>query len=225
MSKVYISLEHGRTNPNEDMQNKKGVQGPVFGPFDNLTMIYNSWIKDDKGNMLQWYKDMIYYDGVYYGELVILPELPEGRTACQIEEGIYKCDGCGLLIKDDHVAGRTGEGEICCPNCDGILFYTYVESGEMYRANENHCYNHYLVTLMSDGCADYPEDIYHTLDEAIAAAKIMVDCPADQAEYAATSQFTSYVFAPDQWQKQKEDQSRDFDIIVDHIDGVMISRI
>jgi hypothetical protein len=68
---VYIRLFHGRTDPGKDMDDW-GLDGPVFGPFEFVHTTYSLHVKCGKtdGNCfeLHCFEDMLYYDGVYYGD-------------------------------------------------------------------------------------------------------------------------------------------------------------
>lgn len=72
---MYLTLYHGRTDPDQDM-NGWGTPGPTF-EITNVIWTYGSltrfllpndgevWV----GDMIV--DDMIYYDGVYYGDFSI----------------------------------------------------------------------------------------------------------------------------------------------------------
>jgi hypothetical protein len=71
---VYIELFHGRRRPDEDLDDW-GSDGPVLGPFSFVHTTYGNDIKlgstTDKGESvgsLVVYEDLVYYDGVYYGD-------------------------------------------------------------------------------------------------------------------------------------------------------------
>ena len=68
---LYLRLFHGREDPEQDMDNW-GLDGPIFGPYEFVHTTYNSSIKLGKQNgdcdMLLVAGDMLYYDGVYYGD-------------------------------------------------------------------------------------------------------------------------------------------------------------
>ena len=75
---VYIRLFHGRTDPNQDMDDW-GSDGPVFGPYQYVHTTYNCHLRlgksDDSCDELQIVEpDMLYYDGVYYGDWSIFGE-------------------------------------------------------------------------------------------------------------------------------------------------------
>ena len=68
---LYIRLFHGRTNPNQDMD-EWGSDGPVFGPYEFVHTTYTHHVKLGKpdGNCDEMFlhEDMFYYDGIYYGD-------------------------------------------------------------------------------------------------------------------------------------------------------------
>lgn len=68
---IYIRLFHGRTNPNQNMDDW-GTDGPVFGPYEFVHTTYTYHIKLGRNgghvDELFLYEDMMYYDGVYYGD-------------------------------------------------------------------------------------------------------------------------------------------------------------
>ena len=71
---IYVELYHGRSNPDVNMEAIGwGSQGPIFGPYDMVQKSYNSHIRmlarDDIDEFLYAHEDMIWYDGVYYGEV------------------------------------------------------------------------------------------------------------------------------------------------------------
>ena len=75
---VYLHLFHGRTDPEQDMQ-EWGEVGPVIGPFRliHTTYKYNLRAKDDPSDAPVWdvpiaaHDDMIYFRGVWYGDWTI----------------------------------------------------------------------------------------------------------------------------------------------------------
>jgi hypothetical protein len=71
---VYINLFHGRTDPHEELEDQ-GTSGPVIGPV-NISMIYGEFKIHDSEDwsdfeFVHQYEDMIFHDGVYYGEFEI----------------------------------------------------------------------------------------------------------------------------------------------------------
>lgn len=68
---LYIRLFHGRIDPEQEMDDW-GSDGPVFGPFDFVHTTYTSFVrlgrKDGTCNELNAFQDMLYYDGIYYGD-------------------------------------------------------------------------------------------------------------------------------------------------------------
>ena len=74
---LYIRLFHGRTDPNQDM-NDWGSDGPVLGPYEFAHTIYTSSVRlgrqDGDCDSLYTHEDMLYYDGVYYGDWSVFDE-------------------------------------------------------------------------------------------------------------------------------------------------------
>lgn len=75
---VYLELFHGRKDPHEDMPDW-GSQGPVFGPLAWVHTTYAFHIKlgyppDFPFRDLQIISELVYYDGVYYGDWSVFPE-------------------------------------------------------------------------------------------------------------------------------------------------------
>lgn len=72
-SKVFIDLYHGRKDPDEDMKDW-GTMGPVF-EVDMCNFLYGNKIRLMKDNNIIGFllvvDGLIYYDGVYYGEVSI----------------------------------------------------------------------------------------------------------------------------------------------------------
>lgn len=75
---LYIRLFHGRADPEQDMD-EWGSDGPVLGPYNFVHTTYGSIVrlgcKDDSCDELFLYEDMLYYDGVYYGDWSVFDEL------------------------------------------------------------------------------------------------------------------------------------------------------
>ena len=70
---IYLRLFHGRTDPAQDMDDW-GLDGPIFGPYEFVHTTYALNLKFGKNgtcNELFCYEDMVYYDGVYYGDWTI----------------------------------------------------------------------------------------------------------------------------------------------------------
>lgn len=76
MSKdIYIELFHGRTDPEQDLDDW-GDEGPILGPFPFCHITYlGGFLKVGDDMTLNCYEDMVYYDGVFYGDFSILSGL------------------------------------------------------------------------------------------------------------------------------------------------------
>lgn len=76
---VYISLFHGRNDPDLVMEDW-GEPGPLLGPFEWIQVTYLNNIRaeyiDKSGKSMEArfaiVDDMVYYDGMYYGDFDIL---------------------------------------------------------------------------------------------------------------------------------------------------------
>jgi hypothetical protein len=71
---VYVELFHGRTDPDQDMEDW-GDRGPILGPFKFVHTTYAGIIHlgsmdapGDSVGDLRVDEDMVYYDGVWYGD-------------------------------------------------------------------------------------------------------------------------------------------------------------
>lgn len=75
---VYIRLFHGRRSPDMDMDDW-GTEGPCLGPFRWVHPSYTHriWLGRQRtwGQelFLSYYEDLVYYDGVFYGDHSIVP--------------------------------------------------------------------------------------------------------------------------------------------------------
>ena len=74
---LYLKLFHGRKDPTEQMDDW-GSDGPIFGPYSYIHTTYAHSIKmgldSDTVHDLYAIEDMIYYDGMYYGDWSIFPD-------------------------------------------------------------------------------------------------------------------------------------------------------
>ena len=70
-NQLCLELYHGRKHP-DDVMEDWGDEGPIFLVRDNIQATYGSHIKfftpDGKDRSLYYYDDMLYYDGIYYGD-------------------------------------------------------------------------------------------------------------------------------------------------------------
>jgi len=65
--KLYLHMIHGRTNPNQQMDDW-GTDGPFIGPLNWCHFTYNSTINLGFSDGFGFYEDMLFFDGVYYGD-------------------------------------------------------------------------------------------------------------------------------------------------------------
>ncbi|EEF63353.1 hypothetical protein [Pedosphaera parvula] len=86
MSKVYLSLHHGRRTPDESLSDW-GPDGPIFGPFDWVHTTYAADVRcgdNDGSNLIELHidEDCLYYGGMWYGDWsVFAGELDEQQQA------------------------------------------------------------------------------------------------------------------------------------------------
>lgn len=70
---VFVQLFHGRKDPTEDLDDW-GEQGPVFF-VDWFHVTYGTHVrmgnKENDDMELRFVKDLIYYDGMYYGDMSV----------------------------------------------------------------------------------------------------------------------------------------------------------
>lgn len=72
---MYISLFCGRTDPNQRMDDW-GTYGPIIGPV-RFAMTYNTRkVLSEDGDLefFQMYDDLIYFDGVFYGDMELIDD-------------------------------------------------------------------------------------------------------------------------------------------------------
>ena len=74
---LYIRLFHGRIDPTQDMDNW-GSDGPVFGPYEFVHTTYSWHVilgnQDKNCDELNTFEDMLFYDGMYYGDWSVMSE-------------------------------------------------------------------------------------------------------------------------------------------------------
>jgi len=85
---LYIRLFHGRTDPDNDMDDW-GTDGPVFGPYKFAHTTYGHFLKlgKPKGQVDELFvhkEDLIYYDSVYYGDWSVFGEQVLKKTQFQV---------------------------------------------------------------------------------------------------------------------------------------------
>jgi len=85
---LYLRLFHGRKDPAQEMDDW-GEDGPLLGPYRFVHTTYGAHVTCglDNGELHDLYtvEDMIYYNGVYYGDWSIFTEanLTEGQFSTQ----------------------------------------------------------------------------------------------------------------------------------------------
>jgi hypothetical protein len=74
---LYIRLFHGRSDPAQDMDDW-GTDGPVFGPYKFVHTTYKNYLRlcnpDDAFKELFLSEDLLFYDGIYYGDWSVISE-------------------------------------------------------------------------------------------------------------------------------------------------------
>lgn len=114
---MYLKLFHGRTNPDEEMDDW-GIDGPIIGPA------YISWTYGAvRFNMehLIMLDSMIYFNGIYYGDFEILDQQdPRVSNAEKTECLMSAASFIRQLNKDKKMLADSNE-------CPAILLY--VEGG------------------------------------------------------------------------------------------------
>lgn len=84
---VYIRLFHGRTDLDQQMDDW-GTDGPVFGPYEFVHTTYGTNLKlgkpDNACSELFTYEDLLYYEGVYYGDWSVFDETTFEKTGFTI---------------------------------------------------------------------------------------------------------------------------------------------
>jgi hypothetical protein len=87
---LYIRLFHGRTDPNQDMDDW-GTDGPVFGPYKFVQMTYASHLKLGRPDghcdeLFVHADDMVFYDDVYYGDWSVFGQDAFKQDGFQVTE-------------------------------------------------------------------------------------------------------------------------------------------
>ncbi len=104
---VYLYLFHGRKDPAEELHDW-GTEGPCFGPFEGIQITYGNHIKmNAPGGGVQelvWYNRMVFYDGVFYGDLVVTDQ-PDAKTLARLKK--YDED---RIILPEAILGRKRPG-------------------------------------------------------------------------------------------------------------------
>ena len=98
---LYIRLFHGRTDPEQDMDDW-GTDGPIFGPYIHAHTTYSSMLRlgrtDGNCDELQIHHEgMVYYDGVYYGDWSVFDAQVLEKS--QIKISVFQQDKANLSEK------------------------------------------------------------------------------------------------------------------------------
>ncbi len=128
---VYIQLFHGRKDPDASMDDW-GEDGPTLGPFEYVQMTYFQTVRlglpDGGDGWLKKVDDMIYYNGMYYGDIDIVSSKNDRdvntRKAQQFDEKLSLREGDEPHKPDEDEDEDTFE---CCV-CDKT--YSVEEASE-----------------------------------------------------------------------------------------------
>ena len=113
---VYLKLFHGRKDPTEDMDDW-GSEGPIFGPYNYIHTTYAHHIKMgrnlDRADELLTLDDLIYYDGMFYGDWsVFTDEVMKKEDPLVLEK--YNRQKAN---SSDRRAGKKMAAEACSVKC------------------------------------------------------------------------------------------------------------
>ena len=94
---LYIRLFHGRCDPDQQMDNW-GSDGPIFGPYVFVHTTYGSFLRlgrqDGICDELHVHEDMVYYNGIYYGDWSVFDAAVLEKTKFQI--AVFQQDKANL---------------------------------------------------------------------------------------------------------------------------------
>jgi hypothetical protein len=90
LNMLYIRLFHGRIDPNQNMDDW-GTDGPVFGPYEFVHTTYAAHLKLGQPNghcdeLFVHTEDMVFYDGVYYGDWSVFGQEAFKQDGFQVTE-------------------------------------------------------------------------------------------------------------------------------------------
>lgn len=81
---LYIHLFHGRKDPDQEMKDW-GEGGPLLGPFEWVQVTYFKTVRcglpDGNDIWLTRHDDMVFYDGMYYGDFDIVSSKKSPRLS------------------------------------------------------------------------------------------------------------------------------------------------
>ena len=124
---LYIKLFHGRKNTNESLDDW-GSEGPIFGPYVYIHTTYVRHIKmgmnPDCVDELFTTDDLIYYDGVYYGDWRVFTD------------DVMKKEDSSLMQKYDHQKAELPSRKIICKE-DSVKFIVYIKGGTCHDVKCN----------------------------------------------------------------------------------------
>ncbi|MBX3436986.1 MAG: hypothetical protein KF861_05815 [Planctomycetaceae bacterium] len=133
----YLKLFHGRQKPDERLEDW-GEPGPIFGPFPCFQTTYGSHIQFDEGRgELTIVGDLVYYDGMFYGDWSVYggppseedrhrltefdparAEVPEQYRLCAcMEPGYFRSGVPGVIAHLDNGRLAPGAKVERCDHC------------------------------------------------------------------------------------------------------------
>ena len=89
---VYLELFHGRKSPHDELADW-GTDGPIFGPYPFIHTTYGATIRLGDAHMLGTVADLVYYDGMYYGDWTVTASVPEGLEPRHVDFDEKKAGG------------------------------------------------------------------------------------------------------------------------------------
>ena len=84
---TYLRLFRGQPDP-DDPSDGWNLDGPIFGPFRYVTVIYADEIRLTGAgrSVLKFHDEFVYYDSVFFGDWCIFDGPPSGGEELLIEE-------------------------------------------------------------------------------------------------------------------------------------------
>ncbi len=123
---VYLHLYNVRKTPKEVLEDW-GTFGPVLGPYDSIQVTYGFHVKMyidarpfdgqcHQDSLVVGQNDLIFYDGMYYGDLSVFDKLAPETTIEKYSEAKTKDP-----LSDDNIPWyekcRLAGDDMDCPEC------------------------------------------------------------------------------------------------------------
>lgn len=116
---LFLSLWHGRRSWDQQLDDW-GAKGPVFGPLSYVHCTYASDIKfcyfgDPATCELKFVSDLVYYDGVYYGDWAVCGAAERAPIAFAVDRAELppRCEECYDLGWKFNYTGEMPVVEAC----------------------------------------------------------------------------------------------------------------